>query len=248
MASWYEDDGFWNEWEPYLFSSQRLRDAAGEAECAVRLLGIVAGARVLDVCCGGGRHALELARRGIRVTGVDRMWVYLRHLRDKALSRNLSIDVILADIRSFHIKAGFDFAINMFTSFGYFQTDREDLTVAENVREALRPNGKFLIDTEGREPFARDFRRRDWYRHDDGTIGIQERIIRDGWERMDARWILIRDGRVVRETTVSSRIYSGAELRELLLAAGFRMVKLYGNLYGAPYDDNATRLIAVAAK
>jgi SAM-dependent methyltransferase len=248
MAPWYEDDGFWTEWGPYLFSSQRLNDAPAETDSAIRLLGVSSGARVLDVCCGEGRHSFELARRGFRVTGVDRTRAYLERLRSEALARDLRIDLILADVRSLHIRAAFDFAINMFTSFGYFESDREDFKAAANVREALRPGGKFLIDTEGREPFARDFRRRDWYRHDDGTIGLQERAIRDGWERMDARWILIRDGRVVRETRVSSRIYSGAEMRALLLAAGFRAVKLYGDLYGAPYDDLATRLIAVAVK
>lgn len=248
MTSWYEDDGFWSEWEPYLFSSQRLRDAAAEADCAFRLLELGPCARVLDVCCGGGRHALELARRGIRVTGVDRMRAYLLRLRADALARDLRIDLVSADVRSFGMRAAFDGAMNMFTSFGYFESDHDDLRVAENVLRALRPGGKFLIDTEGREPFARDFRKREWYRHEDGTIGLQERTIRDGWQRMDTQWILLRDGRIARETTVSSRIYSGAEMRDLLLAAGFRTVKLHGNLYGAPYDDCARRLVAVATK
>jgi SAM-dependent methyltransferase len=243
MPAWHEDDAFWQLWEPYLFSPQRLRDAREEVDCAVKLLEIA-----LDACCGVGRHALEIARRGFAVTGIDRTRSYLARLRVAALSENLHIDLILADVRSFGVRAAFDGAINMFTSFGYFDNDGDDLRAAANVCDALRPGARFVIDTEGREPFARDFRKRDWYRHEDGTIGLQERTIRDGWERMDTRWILLRDGRVVRETMVSSRIYSGAEMRGLLLAAGFSAVRLYGNLCGAPYDDSAARLIAVASK
>ncbi len=248
MAQWFEDEFFWSAWEPYLFSASRMADASLETERTLKLLQVQGGAKILDVCCGIGRHAFELARRGYLVTGVDRTRNYIERARELARSENLTIEFVQADVRSLKGDEMFDGAIDMFTSFGYFDKDDDDIKVAANVCRALRPGGKFVIDLEGRELIARDFRKREWFRHDDGTLGLQEKTVWDGWERLNTKWILIRDGRVVRESDVSSRIYSGSEMRRLLMKAGFASVELYGNLEGAPYDENAARLISVATR
>lgn len=248
MAEWFEDEFFWSAWEPYLFSASRMADASLETERTLKLLQVQERAKILDVCCGIGRHALELARRGYLVTGVDRTRNYIERARELARSENLTIEFVQADVRSLEGDEMFDAAIDMFTSFGYFENDDDDIKVAANVCRALRPGGKFLIDLEGRELIARDFHKREWFRHDDGTLGLQEKTILDSWERLNTKWILIRDGRVIRESDVSSRIYSGSEMRRLLMKAGFASVELYGNLEGAPYDENAARLISVATR
>jgi SAM-dependent methyltransferase len=248
MVEWFEDEFFWSAWEPYLFSASRMADASLETERTLKLLQVQGSAKILDVCCGIGRHALELARRGYLVTGVDRTRTYIEQARELARSENLTIEFVQADVRSLEGDEMFDAAIDMFTSFGYFDHDDDDIKVAANVCRALRPGGKFLIDLEGRELIARDFRKREWFRHDDGTLGLQEKTVRNDWERLNTKWILIRDGRVIRESDVSSRIYSGSEMRRLLMKAGFASVELYGNLEGAPYDENAARLISVATR
>jgi 2-polyprenyl-3-methyl-5-hydroxy-6-metoxy-1,4-benzoquinol methylase len=74
---WHEQDTFWDTVAPVLFVERRWSDAPVEVEQVVSLLGIEPGARVLDLCCGVGRHSLELARRGFHVTGVDRTRPYL---------------------------------------------------------------------------------------------------------------------------------------------------------------------------
>jgi len=74
---WYEQDTFWETVAPTLFTQRRWEDAPAEVEQVVSLLGIESGAHVLDLCCGVGRHSLELARRGFQVTGVDRTRPYL---------------------------------------------------------------------------------------------------------------------------------------------------------------------------
>lgn len=119
----------------------------------------------------------------------------------------------------------------------------DDLKVMKNLHTALKSGGHLLIDLNGKEVIARNFRDREWWRNDDGTLVLQERKIRSGWDWMDSRWILVSEGGKTWEGTISSRPYSGVELKELLRHAGFS-----GNLAGAAYDARAERLIAVATK
>jgi SAM-dependent methyltransferase len=246
--AWHDNDSFWETWAPYLFSSERLRNAAHELEQLIELLQVPRDARILDLCCGTGRHSLELARRGYQVTGVDWTRSYLDRARAQAAAENLEVKFLQCDARSMGMREQFDCAINMFTSFGYFDSDQDNLRVLACVRDALTPGGRLLIETEGKEVMARDFCERQWWWHEDGTIGLQERKVSGEWDRMETRWILIRDRQVVWDGMVRSHIYSAAEMRSLIEKAGFSRVTCYGSLDGAPYDQRATGLIAVAVK
>jgi SAM-dependent methyltransferase len=246
MGSWYEDDSFWETWARYMFAVGRMSTTGYEAERAIELLDLKPGDHVLDVCCGMGRHMLELRRRGYRVTGIDRVKSYLEAARDAATREGLEVELIEQDVRRFELPQTFDGAINMYTSFGYFEDQNDNLRMATNIRKSLKAGRRLLIQTEGKEIMARDYRPREWYRHDDGSIGLQERTIRDGWEMMDTRWMLLRGGRLEWDGVVSSRIYSAAEMRALLHAAGFAKVNVFGSLAGTAYDDSAGHLVAVA--
>jgi len=244
-VSWHEDEAFWQDTEDFLFHRRRWEATPAEVDQASALLSLVPGARVLDLCCGPGRHALELARRGFRVTGVDRTERYLERARRRASSEGLNVEWVQDDMRSFQRTAAFDAALLMFTSLGYFEDPAEDLQVLKNLRASLANGGRLLIDVQGKEALARVFRERDWDELD-GKLLLEEREILEDWARIHSRWIII-DGTKRREHTLTLRLYSGSELRTALGAAGFSEVRLYGTLDGAPYDQNARRLIAVAA-
>lgn len=80
---WYEQDVFWKTFESYMFDEKR-KITPKEIDGVISLFGLKRGEHVLDLCCGPGRHSLELARRGFKVTGVDRTSSYLRKARRKA--------------------------------------------------------------------------------------------------------------------------------------------------------------------
>jgi SAM-dependent methyltransferase len=248
MVAWHESDDFWETWAPYIFSAARLQSASTEVERIIELLEMVPGASVLDLCCGVGRHSLEFARRGYAVSAVDRTRAYLERARAQAGSEGLKVEFVESDACSFSCPGTFDAAISMLTSFGYFEDPADDLKVMQDLHTALRSGGRLLIDLNGKEVIARNFRDREWWRHDDGTLVLQERKIWSGWDWMDSRWILIGEDGKTWEGTISTRPYSGVELKELLRHAGFSAVRLHGNLAGAPYDERAERLIAVATK
>jgi SAM-dependent methyltransferase len=247
MAQWFEDDSFWTTFESYMFAPGRIAETPAEVDAMIALLGLAPGASVLDLCCGPGRHSLEFARRGYVVTGVDRTRAYLDKARAATSREGLGCEFVESDMRAFSRSGAFDGAINFFTAFGYFDDPADDLKVARNLCESLKAGARLLVDVNGKENLARKFRERDWNRRADDSIVLEERELLDGWRRIRNRWIWIR-GAERRESTLVLRLYSGAELAALLMQAGFRKVDLYGSLAATPYDQNAQRLIAVAAK
>jgi SAM-dependent methyltransferase len=203
---------------------------------------------VLDVCCGVGRHALELARRGYEVVGLDRTRSYIQSCRAAAAREVLDVKFVLSDAYSARLEGRFDAAISMFMSFGYYDDESRNLGLLSNLYSLLNSNGSLLIQVVGKEVLARDFRDEDCYEHEDGTLGVQKRFVRDGWERLDSEWKLIRSGKLLWKGILSYRIYSGSEMKQLLREAGFDEVKIFGNFAGAPYDNRAQELVAVAVK
>jgi SAM-dependent methyltransferase len=247
MVTWYDDDALWARLEKVLFGEQRWRLATAEVDQVIALLSPEPSARWLDLCCGPGRHALELARRGYGVTGVDRTACYLGDARRAAEVEKLDVEWVQSDMREFRRDASFDAAINLYTSFGYFEDPADDRRVASNLLACLKPGGRLLMDIMGKEVLARIFKARHWQELSDGTLWIQERQIRSGWDWISVRWILVGpEGR--HEHTFSHRLYSGTELAGLLRETGFAEVELFGNLDAAPYDSAAERLVVRATK
>lgn len=243
---WYEEDGFWSVFGPVIFDAARRGLAAGEIEQLVNLIGLKPGQQVCDLCCGVGRHSVELARRGVAVTAVDRTRRYLDEARSTARDEGLEIEFIEEDMRNFCRPEGFDAVVNLFTSFGYFETQRDDRRVVENVYRSLKGGGIFAIDTMSKEVIARLFRARDWHPVEGGFL-LEERKIVDGWSWIENCWRLIKDGQQY-EYTFSHRVYSAAELRGLLEEVGFARTEVYGGLDGAPYDEKAERMVVVGWK
>jgi SAM-dependent methyltransferase len=244
--AWHEEDSFWEAAGPILFTEQRWEYASREVEAMVSLLDLPSGARVLDLCCGVGRHSLEFSRRGFQVTGVDRTAAYLEEARTRAAEEGLDTEFVQDDMRSFCRLEAFDAIINYFTSFGYFESEDDERRVLGNAYRSLRPGGVLLMDMMGKEILARVFRERDW-REEEGMLVLEERTLAADWSSLDNRWIILKDGDQ-REVKVTTRQYSAAELGGLLKDAGFARVDVYGDLSGAPYDMAARRLIAVAHK
>ncbi len=244
--SWHEQDGFWDTFAPTIFDAQRRSLASEEVEEVVRLTGLWPTQAVCDLCCGIGRHSLELARRGYAVVAVDRTERYLQEAREAADAEGLAIEFVQEDMRRFGRPESFDLVVNLFTSFGYFEEAQDDRLVLENVYRSLKPGGQLVLEMIGKEILARIFAARDW-QEIDGTILLSERKVVDAWRRIENRWILIRDGRQ-REWTFSHRLYSAVELSALLEGCGFGEVQVYGGLAGSAYDEKAERMVLVGRK
>jgi SAM-dependent methyltransferase len=247
MSEWFQDESLWRELYPVMFSEDRVLEGEEQVPKVLRLTGMSErpDLAVLDLCCGPGRHAVPLARRGLRVTAVDRTRFLLDRARERARLASVSIEFVEADMRDFRRAQEFDLALSLFTSFGYFVAREDDLKVLRNVRASIKPEGAFVIDVVGKEWLARHFQRTRSRTLPDGTVLVERDKVVDDWTRVETERILIKDGRA-RTFRLDLTVYSGQELKDRLLQAGFTRVDLYGNLDGAPYDRQASRLIAVA--
>lgn len=245
MAEWFENDDLWKDLYPFLFPPRKFESAPEEVDALTELIDLPDEAAVLDMCCGPGRHSLELARRGYRVTGVDRTPYLLDMAIERAEKESLSVEFILDDMASFVRPQSFDLAISMFTSIGYHSTEPENEKVFANIFESLRPGGSAVFQTMGKEKLASIFLPATFTELDDGTSVVQLHQVAKDWTRIANRWIVIKNGNA-REYAFEHTIYSGQELRRLLLDAGFQSVELYGNLLGEEYGREADCLVAVA--
>ncbi len=247
VEPWYDNDETWENLAGVLFTRRRWERAETEIGLLIAMLGITGDEAILDIPCGTGRHALELARRGFDVTGVDRTASYLEEARRRARDANLQVRWVHEDMRSFSRPEAFDIVLNMYTSFGYFEDVADDRLAARGFFDALRPGGRLVMELHGKENLAAGFSARDWVELDDGRVLLEERTIVDDWRAVRNRWIVYHDGGRY-ELEFSLRLYGAAELVDLLRDVGFSEITVFGNLEGDPYDEHARRLVVVAAK
>lgn len=243
---WYEDQDFWIDLCPFLFPESRYEDAPNEIDL---ILGGVAKPvrKALDMCCGPGRHAIALAKRGIDVTAVDLTAHYLNMARDAAKAAGVEIEWVREDMRNFIRPGAYDLALIMFTSLGFFEDEEDDLKVLRNVHESLTPGGTLFLEMAGKEWVAEHYEAASCDDLPDGSLLVQRHKIVDGWRSIHNEWIHIK-GERAKTFIFKLRLYSGAELTDRLLEAGFRNVDIRGSLEGGEYTIGARRLVAAAVK
>lgn len=244
---WYEDlfgEVYLRAWASATTPEETAREIAG----IVRLLGLPERASILDLCCGYGRIAIPLAQRGYQVTGLDLSETLLARASADASAAGVDVRWVHGDMRQIPFEAEFDAVINIFTSFGYFESDDEDERVLREVHKALRPRGLFLLDFINREWVVRHYRRHGITRMDDGVLALQENEFELRSGRNTTRFTLIEpDGRR-RELRYVVRMYTLAELAKMLDRAGLAIAAHHGDLDGSAYTLDSQRLVVVARK
>src|SRR5262245_42600732 len=245
---WYES---LFEGEDYLRSYQETlagMDARREVDFLVRELALRPGARVLDLCCGQGRHAGELARRWALVVGQDLSGYLLGRAREAAREAGVELELIQRDMREIPWQAEFDAAVNLFTAFGYFEDDRENFQVLEGIARALKPGGKFCLDLISFPWLMRNFQSRGWARGDAGILMVDDRHMdwMSGFQTGE-RLLIEADGSRKR-LRYRIRLFATHEIVDWLRRAGLEPRALFGDWNGAPFDLESQRLIVVAEK
>jgi ubiquinone/menaquinone biosynthesis C-methylase UbiE len=225
-------------------TEERDEQAEGQALAAARLSGCPEGGDLLDVPCGFGRHSLPLARAGYRVTGVDRSQVLLDEAARRAAGER-GPELVRADYRELPFRdAGFDAALNLFSSLGYLG-DEEDTRVLAEIRRVLRPEGRLVIETMHRDWLVRHFQEDRWMRVGEGRLMLEQ----GSWDPTSGlaqtTQTLVDPGGERESRTWSLRVYSATELLAMVSRAGFASARCHGDLEGGPFTTD-TRLVIVA--
>jgi SAM-dependent methyltransferase len=217
-----------------------------EADFFARHLALTPGARVLDVACGDGRLALELARRGYRVTGVDISEEFLAAARRSAGDEGLAVEWRQSDMRDLPWREDFDGAFCGGSSFG-FLGDAGDLDFVRAVARTLKPGARFSIDAvKAAEVIAPHFRERHEMDVKDIRFEAENRYDKaTGW--MESRYRITR-GEASEARLARHRIYTYREVEAMLEEAGFEGIRGLGSLSGEPFGPGSTRLIFVAVR
>jgi SAM-dependent methyltransferase len=245
LTAWFENESFWKGCYPLLFPGESFRVAPEQIERVLARAGTASG-KALDLCCGPGRHAVALSHRGFRVTAVDRSPYLIEKARELAAQTDAGIEFVVDDMRSFVRPSSFDLIVNLSNSFGYFDDRTDDLRVLKNIHESLRPGGCVVIEMMCKEWLAKTAV--DYVSElPDGSIWLRRHKIVDDWTRQQNEWLVIR-GESIQRFNFTLQIYSGRELKGLLLQTGFVRPTLYGDLDGRPFASNLNRLVAVARK
>ncbi len=185
----------------------------------------------LDLCCGQGRHCLELARRGCRhVFGVDRSRYLIRLARRRARDAGFPISFHEGDARRFRIpNVTFHCVSILGNSFGYFERKEDDLAVLEAVRRSLRSMGSVILDIVDGDWMREHLEPRAWEWIDQNHIVCRERSLSSDRQRVISREVVVHAERgVIVDQFYAERLYSRERILELLQAAGFENIRFHG--------------------
>lgn len=239
MSEWYET----SFGEDYLIV-YRHRDFGGarhEVERMIQWLDLPQGARVLDLCCGMGRHSLALSQAGYEVTGVDLSEVLLREAR--AQDGSEKVTWIRSDMRELPLAGGFDAVVNLFTSFGYFEEDEEQVKVLKEVFRMLRPGGRFIIDFLNPAYVASHLVPHS-VREDGDTLIDESRRIEDGYVKKEILLTSKHSDSPARKYQERVKLYTLEDFRSLIAAAGLKLEAVHGSYDESCYDpETSCRMI-----
>jgi D-alanine-D-alanine ligase len=206
------------------------RNTAEEVELLIQSAGLRPDDRILDLCCGQGRHALELARRGFpRVTGLDCSRYLIRLARKRAKRCGVDVSFREGDARHLHFEDGeFDCACILGNSFGYFKRPEDDLAVLEAVRRALTGGGKLVMDLMDGEWMRCHFEPRSWEWIGRNRFVCRERSLTEDRERLISREVVVDAGRgVIADQFYAERLYPQERLEAVLVRAGFSNLRFH---------------------
>ena len=245
------------EWPVAFFDDDYLRiyramiapeTTAAEVDFLEAALAPPPQGEVLDLACGYGRHAIGLARRGYRMTGVDFHAGYLAEAARDAAAAGVTVRWTRADMRALPFERVFDAVYSYFTSFGYFG-DREDEQVLAGVARALRPGGRFLLDVLNRDGILTHPQQRVWNPLGDGSLLMEETSLDLRRSLVLNRQIHVapRSGaQITKEYTL--RAYTCAELEALCARHGLAVREVWGGSDRIAYTTESRRLILLAAR
>jgi SAM-dependent methyltransferase len=235
---WYQDDAFWTTYFDGMFGDGRREQVRRVVESSP-ILDLPPGSTVLDLCCGPGLYTEPLLARGYYVTGVDLSPVMLERAADVCAAWQDRLRLVRADMLDYVEPETFDLALNTFTSFGYLPDPGQNLRVLENVRDSLKPGGRFVLDLVTKEtvgpllsqPLAVE-----------GGV-LKEHTLLDEGNRLRMVWKLAGQ-----EKAIDFFLYGVDELDAMLSEAGFASVAHVADWDASEFHSESRRLLAVATR
>ena len=235
--------------ETYLLSELPSEaETEEEADFIFDALNLQSSSRILDLCCGQGRHGRQLANLGVNVIGLDNSRFLLNEAKNNVDTGGRRIQLVEADMRHIPLKPYCDAVLSLFTSFGFFEeTDNRD--VLSEIASVLKPGGKLLVDYWNPYAVTQLDRTRNWWWVSESTLALAEVEYQPQSGRLfDHRTIIELPTKTIRKMVNTVRFYFPTELKRLLETVGLSICATYGDFDGCDFSTESRRMITVAEK
>lgn len=230
------------DWWRNIFNSLYLKTDADvvedititrkEVDLFSEILNLTKDDMILDLCCGQGRHALEITKRGFKVEGLDRSRYLIQKAKASAKKENLNIKFKEGDARKLPFPTdSFEVVMMLGNSFGYFETVQDDLRVLKEIFRVLKPWGRLLLDVTDGEYLREKFQARSWEWIDKKLFVCRERSLSADRQRLISREVVtdVTKG-VIADQFYAERLYIKDDLLKLLKEAGFSDGAIHGEI------------------
>lgn len=245
-------DWYRHGWTLDIMNQSWTENTKPQVDFLIDRMGLKGGERILDLACGYGRHALEFAKRGFNVVGVDITADYVEYANRQAEDGGLSARFIRSDIREVGFENEYDVVLNMADgAVGYLENDEENLKIFRVVSRALKPGGHHFMDIVSGDYADTHFPCRLW---EAGEKGLT--LSGFGWDR-ETRIMLYGQldypyGEILPKPEMElwnpTRLYTVEEIRSIMESVGMTFVEAYADVHGTPASAKGIQLMAFSRK
>lgn len=240
FKNWFE-----SQYYQQVYNHRDEKDAKLLVDLILASVKLDDNAKILDAACGAGRHYINFAKKGYSVFGFDLSKNLLNEAKRNCEKNNSPYNLFCADIRKIAFKTNFNLITNLFTSFGYFESDEENFLFIKNAYELLYKNGYYVLDYFNEHFLRKNLLAKSYKKINDLEIYEKRKII-DG--RIN-KIITIYNEEKKFEYLESVKIYSFAQLKNTITKFGFELVVTFGSYNGEKFDlENSQRLIMIYKK
>ena len=231
------------DWWRTLFNSLYLKtdgdvienddNTAAEVDMLINAINLRPEQHVLDLCCGQGRHVIELQRRGYEnVRGLDRSRYLIRVAKKRAQQLNLCIKFNEGDARNIKLpESSLDCVVLFGNSFGYFESQEDDLLVLNSILHVLRDRGRLVMDIVNGQWMRENFERRSWEWIDESQFVCRERSLSTDNSRIISREVIVHAEKgVIADQFYAERIYAYEDIKTILASLNFSDIQLHGDV------------------
>lgn len=241
MSPWFKK---WFESPDYLtvYSHRDENDADRLTKLILDNVTLPPGSKILDAGCGAGRHVLKFSEAGFKTFGFDLSINLLKQAKQNLIKNGKEVNLFRSDVREAYVKKEFNMVLNLFTSFGYFDSDEENFLFIKNAVNFLLPEGYYVLDY-----FNKDYLENNLVKESEREVGkyivkeerkiVEDRIVKH---------IVIRYNGTKKEFKESVKIYEPSTLIEIFSESGYTLHKLFGNYDGDDFNGlKSERFIAI---
>ena len=246
-SDWYKDG-----WTLDIKQQSWTENTKEQVDFIIKCLGLNGNERILDLACGYGRHSLEFAKRGYKVTGIDITKIYIEDAIREAKNEGLDAEFICSDIREVNFENEFDVVLNLGDgAIGYLENDSENLKIFDIIAKALKKVGRSFMDIQSGDYADAHFPQKLWDAGDKAlTLSNFE------WDKK-TRIMLYSQldysyGKILKRPEMlygnPTRLYTKAEISQIMKDRGMEMYAAYSDYYGFEANKNGFQLITCSVK